>query len=253
MELSKITDAVNGGAVLREYLCSVSDEGYRAFQAALVPGAGGSIIGVRVPELRRIAKEISKADAAAYLACPCGDTFEERVIYGLVLASMKCGAEELKADILKYAGMVTNWAENDIVSFKGIKKYREEIKGMIDTLLFGGGPWQTRYGLKILMDYYIDDEYIDYTLEKTAAVKSGEYYVYMMQGWLLATAAVSYGEKVIGLLKAGTDALTKQAICAAADKMRDSRRISKEDKDRVQRIKRAIKGPGKGGKDNAEK
>lgn len=249
MELIKTHWTDGDYAEFRGYLRSVSDEKYRAFHISLVPGAEERIIGIRIPTIRKIAKEIAKGDIDSFLKCSCGTANEEIMIEGLVMASRKCGCGELIRDIFRFADKIDNWAVNDVVKFPMISKYRREIADVTDKLLFGSGPWHTRYGLKILMDYYLDDEYIDFALEKTAAVRSEEYYVYMMQGWLLATAAVKYAEKVFELLESGR--LTSDAAAATMGKMRDSRRISAVDKDRVQRIRNRISKGTKGGKTDA--
>ena len=251
MELVKAIWTQDDYSEFEDYLCSVSDPGYKAFSASLIPGSEGKIIGVRIPMLRKIAREIAKGDAESFLKYARGRSNEELIVEGLVTASKKCGFDELLEDILRFSDKIDNWAVNDIVKFTRISKYRAEMAREIDRLLFDGGPWRARFGLKILMDNYLDDEYIDLALEKTAEVRSDEYYVYMMQGWLLATAAVKYSDKVFALLESGR--LTADTVVTAVGKMRDSRRISAEDKERARIIRNDIRREAKGGNGNAEK
>ncbi len=235
----------------RRYLYSVADEEYRDFHSRLVPGMSESIIGIRIPVIRKIAKEIAKGNSDSFLRCIRGDTSEERIIEGLVLASKKCGYEELLDDLNRFADRINSWAVNDTVKFNGIKKYRREMTGDIGVFLNSKDPWHVRFGLKILMDFYLDGEYIDLALELAAAVNSDNYYVCMMQGWLFATAAVKYSDKVFDLLESGR--INDEVIVITAGKMRDSYRISNTDKERVRGIKARIRDERKRGRKNAEK
>ncbi len=247
MELARERWTKEDHAAFREYLYSAADDKYRDFHSKLVPGMRDEIIGVRMPVLRKMAKEIAKGDAEGFLSCAQGGTSEERIIEGLVLASKKCGYDELLGDIRRFADRINSWAVNDTVSFGGIKKYRRELAADIDSLTGSADPWHVRFGLKILMDFYLDDEYIDLALGQTASVKSYNYYVCMMQGWLLATAAVNYGERVFALLESG--AVSGDVIRITAGKMRDSYRISAGDKARVRELKnRMVKSGGHGGR-----
>lgn len=224
----------NDYSMFLKYLYSLADEKYRTFNSSLIPGCADMIIGVRIPELRRIAKDISKGNGHSFIECEKGITNEEIIIDGLVRADCSKTYEDISKNVSIFVKRINNWAVNDVVKFSNIKKYREKFRYDLSVLLGSGKEWETRYGLKILMDFYLDDTYIDYALSKTSAIKSDAYYVCAMQGWLIATAAVKYGSLVEGLLRSGV--LEQKAAVMAADKIRDSRRISGDFKEMIRQI-----------------
>lgn len=234
MNVIRDTWTQNDYSKFLNYLYSLADEKYRIFNSSLVPGCADMIIGVRIPKLRRIAKDIAKGNGHSFIECEKGITNEEIIIDGLVRAEYSKTYEEISKNISVFVKRIKNWAVNDVVKFNNIKKCREEFRDDLSVLLSSGREWETRYGLKILMDFYLDDTYIDYALSQTLAIRSDAYYVCAMQGWLLATAAVKYGGRVEDLIRSG--ALEKKAAVMAADKIRDSRRISGDYKEMIRQI-----------------
>ena len=216
-----------------EFLASLKDmaeDGYRQFHSRLIPGTQ-KVMGIRVPALRRIAREILKGNYREFLRCPIGDYHEERIIEGLVIAGKKCDFPELFSDYKYFCGRILNWAVCDTVSFKGIKKYRPQFWAETEELLSSDDPWCIRKTLGTMMEFYLDAEYINGVLEKTAAVCSDLYYVQMMQAWLLATALAKCREETLSFLHHA--ALSATVWRMTAQKVRDSLRISREDKEEV--------------------
>lgn len=220
---------------LVSYLYSAADEKYREFNKKLIPG-GADIIGIRIPDLRSMAKKISKGDIEGFLACEKGRTNEELILEGLVLASKRVSYDELLEDMLQFADGITNWAVCDVVKFTAAQRYKECLIKDIDIFLLNKNPWVQRYGFKLLMEQYLEEEYIDFVLKRTVTVRSDFYYLQMMQGWLIATAAVKFPQRVMELFESGTLSATVQNI--AIQKMRESRRISEEDKKKAAQYKR---------------
>lgn len=212
------------------YLKSVADEKYKKFNSSLVPGCE-TILGIRIPQVRKIAKEISKGDYTSFLKCNLHGYNEEKIIIGLVMAEKKCKYIELISDIRYFITLIDNWAVNDTVKFKMIRKYKKELLNDIDEFLSGENPWSQRYGLKMLMDFYLDDDNIEFVLEHTGRIQSDFYYVQMMQAWLVATSAVRYKDKVFELLK--SNRLNSVTQNMAVRKIRESLRIEKSDKDKA--------------------
>lgn len=217
------------------YLRSAADEEYKSFHLKLIPG-GAEVIGVRIPVLRYIAKRIAKGDIDSFLSLEKGVTNEELIIEGLVLASKRCGYKELLEDMLRFASGITNWSVCDTVKFNSVSKWKDALIKDIDLFLNNTNPWVQRYGFKILMDQYLEDKYIDFVIERTVSVRSDFYYVQMMLGWLLATAAVKFPDRVLSVFE-------KEELCAAVQniaiqKIRESRRISDEIRNQAALYKR---------------
>lgn len=218
-----------------EYLKSTADEKYRDFSNKLVPDSEDSI-GIRVPILRKTAKEISKGNYTEYLACKKGKYREEIMLEGLVMSLVKCDYPQMLAFIKEYADKVVSWDTCDIVSFKGIKKYLKEFFGEIEYFIYNDNPWVVRYGFGCLMQFYLTDEYIDRVLTYVNSVDSDFYYVQMMQGWLVATAAAKCRDKTMEFL--ADNQLNSVTQNMAIRKIRESLRISSEDKELVKKYKK---------------
>lgn len=218
-----------------EYLKTLADEKYKKFSDGLSPDTEFSF-GIRVPILRQISKDISKGNYAEFLRCKKGAYREEIILYGLVMALVKCDYPQMLAYIKEYAGMITSWETCDIVSFKGLKKYLGEMWSDVEYFIYNDNPWIVRCGFKILMDFYLTDEYIDGVLGYVNSVNSDHYYVQMMQAWLVATAAAKQRDKTFAFLADNDLNATTQNL--AVGKIRDSFRISKEDKELAKNLKK---------------
>ena len=172
-------------------LRALADEKYRAFQAKLVPNEEERrILGVRMPALRVLAKEIGRGDPRLFLKI-CGDDFyEERILRALVTGKIKPqnydDLQVLADGMLPY---VSNWAVCDCfcMELKAVRKYREPFFAHIAAYL-DKDEWAQRAGLVLMLSYYLDGEYIDRVLARVDGVHSDAYYVRMAQAWLLATA-----------------------------------------------------------------
>lgn len=218
-----------------KYLKSLGVENYKDFNSNIIPDTPHAF-GIRIPETRKIAKEILKGNYEEFLDCKKGDYHEEVIIEGLVMAGIKCGYNEMLGLMKRFADKIYNWAICDVVSFKGIKKYLPEFFGDIEYFIYSENPWVQRFGFGCLMQFYLTDEYIDRVLEYVSSVNSDFYYVEMMQAWLVATAAAKQRDKTIAFLERGS--LNTFTHNKAIQKMRESYRISKEDKEYVKTLKK---------------
>ncbi|MCH5210893.1 MAG: DNA alkylation repair protein [Oscillospiraceae bacterium] len=217
------------------YLRTLADEKYKAFSDSLVPGAELSL-GIRVPILRQTAKEISKGNYTEFLQCKKGGYREEIMVEGLVMTLIKCDYKEMLGYIKEYAGKITSWETCDIVSFKGLRKHLDEFLNDIEYFIYHSNPWIQRYGFGCLLGFYLTDEYIDRVLSYVNSVNSDFYYVQMMQAWLVATAVAKCRDKTIVFL--ADNKLNSVTQNMAVRKIRESNRVSKEDKDLVLRFKK---------------
>ncbi|MBQ7744464.1 MAG: DNA alkylation repair protein [Ruminococcus sp.] len=223
-----------------EYLKTLADEKYKEFGDRIAPGTDFSI-GIRIPVLRQLSKDIAKGNYAEFISCKIGAYREEIMLKGLVMALVKCDFPQMLAYIKTYADMIVSWETNDIVSFKGLKKYLPEMWREMDYFIFSKNPWVVRYGFKMLMDFYLTDEYIDGVLKYVNSVNSEFYYVQMMQAWLIATAAAKQRDKTFTFL--ASNDLNAKTQNMAIQKIRDSFRISAEDKETAKNLKKPLDNP----------
>jgi 3-methyladenine DNA glycosylase AlkD len=224
----------NDYEMFKEYLKSLCEQKYKEFSKKLIPNTP-LLYGIRIPLLRKIAKEISKGNYAEFLSCKKSKYHEEIIIEGLVMAQIKCDYPQMLSYMKSFADKIYNWAICDIVSFKGLKKYLDLFINDVDYFIYNKNPWVVRFGFGCLMEFYLTDEYIDKVLFYTASINSDFYYVQMMQAWLVATAAAKKRDKTITFLEAKK--LNPVTQNMAIKKIRESYRISKEDKELVNNFK----------------
>lgn len=210
---------------LRETLFAHQDLKYKAFHCRLVPTVDDdNIIGVRLPELRKIAKQAYRENADNAL-----EYYEEKMVYGFTLGMKKGSAEEHMADLREFAPLIDNWAVCDscCASFKFTKRYREELLPFLKGYL-NGTEYEVRFAVVMLLQYYLTEEYIDEVLDILFGIEREEYYIQMAQAWAIAEAFTKWRDKTLPLLSACIliPAIQNKAI----QKMRDSFRISPEDK-----------------------
>ncbi len=217
---------------LRNELFKEQDLRYREFHSKLVPNIDKKkIIGVRLPLLRKIAKQAFRENADNML-----EYYEEIMVYGLTLSMKKCSAIEHIEDLKSFIPLIDNWAVCDtcVSSFKFTNKYKEEIYPFVLSYI-NKSEYETRFAVVMLMCYYLDGEHIDEVLEILKGIKREEYYVNMAVAWAVATAFVKCREKTLALLF--EKSLSPEVQNKSIQKIRDSFRVSKEDKELVKSLK----------------
>ncbi len=191
-----------------------------------------------VPDTKRIAKEIAKGDADAFLAL-CGDTYyEELLIKGFVLGFQKKPLADKRENLDAFVLQIDNWAVCDGFC-AALKPKQTEYPYLYDwccVLLQTKGEYTRRTAIVLLMDYLLCDEYIDRVLEHLRAVHCDCYYVRMAVAWCLSMSFVQYREKTLALLM--ENAFDKETHNKAIQKCIDSYRVSAEDKAYLRTLKR---------------
>lgn len=216
------------------YLQSLGEDAYKKFNSNIIPDTPNAY-GIRIPILRRLAREVLRGDWRAYLRLEKGDAHEEVILAGLVMAGAKCGYGEMLGYMHTFSGMIYNWAICDTVSFKGIQKHKDQFLQDVDWFIDNENPWAVRMGFLALMSFYLTDEYIGAVLERAARVDSSHYYVQMIQAWLVATALAKCRAQTLAFLEASP--MNPETTNKTIQKIRESRRISKADQDLVLKFK----------------
>lgn len=210
---------------LREEIYANQDLDYRQFHKKLIPTVrDDKFVGVRVPVLRKIAKSALKENAEN----KC-ELYEEIMVYGFTLGLKNCTVEEHISDLKKFVPLIDNWAVCDCCcsSFKFCKKYQAQMYDFIKSYL-SKGEYAQRFAIVMLMDYYIDDAYIDEVLDILKKLKSEYYYVNMAAAWALSVAFVKYRDKVMQVIESGE--LCAEIQNRTIRKIKDSYRVDKPDK-----------------------
>lgn len=170
-------------------LLELQDLQYRDFQCKLMPMvAPETVIGVRTPALRKLAKELSKhPDCEDFLNLLPHKYYEENNLHGYILAAMK-DFDRVIDGLNRFLPYVDNWATCDTMSPKVFKKHLPELLPHIRRWMAAGETYTIRFGIGMLMSFYLDEAFQSEYLDWVAAVHSEEYYVNMMIAWYFATA-----------------------------------------------------------------
>ena len=181
--------------LLQERLFAMQDKQYAAFQAKLTPGVPvESFIGIRVPVLRKFAKEFTKeAECEDFLHQLPHEYYDENMLHGLLISEVK-DYEECIRLTEKFLPFVDNWAVCDIMSPKVFTKHKKELLAKIKTWSKSSHVYTCRFGIGALMSHYLDKDFKAEYLEIPASVRSEEYYVKMMVAWFFATALAKQWE-----------------------------------------------------------
>lgn len=179
-------------------LFSAQDTVYRDFQARLIPNIPKeTIIGVRTPELRRIAKEMPEAEA--FLHSLPHRYFEENQVHAFCLE--RCRDYDKTVDLLEeFLPYVDNWATCDQLSPKVFRKHREKLLSRIPNWLHSEHTYTVRFGIRMLMSHYLDEDFSPEYLSWVLSVRREEYYIRMMVAWYFATALAKQYDDVISYL-----------------------------------------------------
>lgn len=229
MHLDEVTWEPAYYAQFQKWLLEQAEPEYQKFNESLLSTTLPTI-GLRLPLLRKMAKEIAKGEKEAFLKV-CGTQYhEERMLYGMVacylpyetfLAHSDCMAE-------KY---IENWAICDTfaTSLKRVlRKHKTEYFAYLTKYLKSSNPWAVRLGLVVMLAQYLEEDTITEVLARTMSVQSEAYYVRMAQAWLLATAWAKFPKETdFCLHQACLDEWTARKF---VQKAKESRRVLPEHK-----------------------
>lgn len=174
---------------LQARLLAMQDLPYRDFQCRLMPTVDPSaVIGVRTPALRAFAKSIDGTpEAAAFLAALPHRYYEENNLHGFLIERMR-DYDACIAALDAFLPHVDNWATCDLMTPKVFRKHLHELLGPIRNWLASDQTYTVRFGIEMLMCFYLDDAFLPDYLGWVADVRSDEYYINMMIAWYFATA-----------------------------------------------------------------
>lgn len=222
---------------LREKLFELADEKYKNFHSSLCPNTD-NIIGVRVPKMREIAKEIAKESWRDFLANSSEDYYEEVLIKGFVIAYAKCDIEEKLKYIESFIPKINNWAVCDSFcnSLKFVNKNKNRVWEFIQPYLKSKNEFELRFAIVVLLNYYITEEYIDLVLEILNNTKHEGYYVKMAVAWAISICFIKFNEKTMHFLKHSN--LDDFTYNKSLQKICESLRVDKNTKSIIKSMKR---------------
>ena len=183
---------------LYERLAEVKDDAYREFQARLVPNISPeTILGVRTPEMRKIAKEVfASPDREAFLSDLPHRYYEEDLIHFFVISMIRDFGECVRA-VEAFLPYVDCWPVSDQATPKAFRKDHEKLLPYIRKWIDSEHVYTARFGIRMLMNEFLGDDFREEWLELVAGKKGEDYYLKMMGAWFFATALAKKYEETI--------------------------------------------------------
>ena len=225
---------------IREKIFELADEKYKEFHSGLCPNTN-NIVGVRVPVLRNYSKELVKGNFRNYLANAKDEYYEEVMLQGMVIGLAKMELEERLEYITKFVPKIDNWAVCDVscAGFKFAKKYQSEVWKFLKPYLESNKEFEIRFGVVMLLDFYITEEYIDKVLEILNKIQYEGYYVKMAVAWAISVCFIKFPKETFKLLQ--ENSLDDFTYNKALQKIIESYRVSEEEKKTIRAMKRTNK------------
>ncbi len=218
---------------LIEILMQLRDSDYQAFQARLIPNIPAErIIGVRTPELRRLAKQLP--DAASFLEALPHWYFEENQLHSFLLSESK-DFDSVIQKVDRFLPYIDNWATCDQLSPKAFKKHHQKLLPYIEKWIVAQEAYAVRFAIKMLMDHFLEADFSVRYPEMVADVHREEYYIRMMAAWYFATALAKQYDTVLPFFT--SNRLEPWTHNKAIQKAVESYRITPEQKDFLRKLR----------------
>lgn len=218
------------------YLNDQQDLKYRDFHKSLL-NADVNLIGIRTPKLKKIAKEISLGNYDNFIKLNTHKYYEETIIHALVISNLK-DINIVINYIDNFLNYIDNWATCDILcgSLKIVNKNKEIFFNYIKNKIKNPNPWIKRFCFVLLLDYLLEDKYIKEIFNLTNKYNTKDYYVNMAIAWLISIAYIKNKNATINYLK--NNKLDNFTHNKAIQKIRESTRITLEDKELIKNLRR---------------
>ena len=217
-------------------LFSLQDIAYGDFQAKLMPTIDRkSIIGVRTPAIRKLAKQVAKTDdARAFISQLPHRYYEENNLHAFIIEQSRDFNEALRLTN-QFLPYIDNWATCDSFTPKVFGKHPDELLTAIGGWIESSHTYTVRYAIRMLMAFFLDERFKPEYAQMVAAVKSEEYYIKMMIAWYFATASAKQYDTIISFIS--NRSLDPWTHNKAIQKAIESYRISNEQKEELRKLK----------------
>lgn len=217
---------------IRKELKVLSEPEYAKFNKKLCPDTKKEVLGIRIPKLRALAKEILKEEGwkdfieKADISC-----FEETILKGLIIAYLKIDLKEKLQLVEEFIPNMDSWAITDTFcpTLKIKTKELEEVWNFILPYTKSDKEFEVRFSIIMMLDYYITEEYVDKVIKTIDIIENSAYYVQMAKAWVIAEIGIKFNSKAMKYLE-GNNNLDKFTYNKALQKMIESYRISDETK-----------------------
>lgn len=222
---------------IRKRLEKSADEKYRVFSSKLLPD-NENLLGVRLPALRKIAGEIIKNTGSDYLKEKNLIYFEETMLQAMIIGKLSETPKTTIEHIKEFVPKIKNWSVCDsfCCGLKFVKGREDEFLEFILPYLHSGQEFEVRFAIVILLNYYINDKYIDNTLKLLNTVAHDGYYAKMAAAWAISICYINYPEKTLDFLH--NTNVSKWIYNKALQKIIESTKITPETKQSIRKLKK---------------
>ncbi len=221
--------------MIKDDLFSLKDEEYQVFQSSLIPTISkDTVIGVRTPILRKYAKDMSNEVRDCFMQELPHQYYEENILHAICLSEVKDYNLFIK-EIERFLPYIDNWAVCDIIKPKVVQKDKKDFIQYIKKWINSNEVYTIRFGVDMLMTYYLDEDYRKTYLKYPLKVKSNDYYVKMVVAWYYATALAKHYDDTIVILE--EKKLSKWVHNKTIQKAIESYRITLEQKEYLKSLK----------------
>lgn len=220
-----------------KYLISIQDINYKKFHSSLVLNSKYEMIGIRMPIMRKIAKEISHCDIEGFLQYTQDKYYEEVMIQGLAISHIKEEKQFYKY-FKTYINKIDNWAICDSFcnSIKIVRKYEEKYFKYAIEYALNKDEFISRVGLVMILNHFVNEKNLDIIFDILNRIESEKFYINMAEAWLLCEMYIKFPKETRSFLEKNN--LNKFTQNKAISKIHDSYRISKEEKDLLNNLRR---------------
>ena len=221
--------------ILEEFK-KIKDENYKNFSTKIIP-TNQEILGVRLPAIRKIAKNIAKTDISDFIEEDKGNIYEMIMVEGLVLSYVKSPFIELIPLIENFLEKVDNWAQIDsvIMSFKNIDDKKLLLK-TAQKWIKSEKEFVVRAGIILVLSNLVEKEYLDVVFEISNNINHKGYYVFMGNAWLISVCMAKFPNETMEYFK--NNKLDIKTQNKAIQKSCESFRVTKANKELIKKLKR---------------
>ena len=221
---------------IKDYLYLKAEPKYAAFASSLIPKEQ-RLIGVRLPELRKLAGELAKGDFRAYLSEADDETFEEILLQGMVIGKANMPFEEQMNLMTCYVSKISNWSlcDSACAGFKFVRKQRAYVWEFLRPYWESRNEFEQRFAVVMLMDHFRTDEFIDRLISLWPEINPAGYYASMAVAWAVSVCFVKYPDLTLPLLE--NKLLDTETHLRTIQKILDSKRVDENVKTHLRALK----------------
>lgn len=232
METEKVTVEL-----VRERLEKMADEPYRKFHSALLPGTD-NVLGVRLPNLRKLARELSRKDWEDWFYQADDRYYEETMLRGLTVAYANMDTTSRLSYIREFVPQIQNWAVCDCFcsTLKDAKKHPREYWEFLEPYFDSDQEYEARFGAVMLLGYFVNGEYLEEGLIRLERIHQEGYYAKMAVAWAISVYYAAFPERMLAYLQ-GEQRLDAFTYRKSLQKIMESYRVSGEDKAVIRQLR----------------